>query len=168
MSHVSVAPDLVMAAAADLNNIASAIDQAHRSAAPATVALSPAAADEVSAGIAQLFSGHAQDYQAAAREAAAFHEQFVQNLMGSAQAYAAADVSNSYSLALNDPVQYLTVAGYTFISLIPGYFMISTITLLPPLWPLFPIFQFLALARFVTLFAEVITGSPISYPYFPD
>ena len=46
-------------------------------AAAPTVALIPAAADEVSASIAHLFSQHAQDYQALAGQAAVFHEQFV-------------------------------------------------------------------------------------------
>jgi PE family len=44
-------------------------------------------ADEVSASMAQLFSQHAQDYQASARQAAAFQEQFAQNLKTSAASY---------------------------------------------------------------------------------
>jgi hypothetical protein len=41
----------------------------------------------VSVTIAHLFSQHAQDYQAAARQAAAVQEQFLQNLKASAAAY---------------------------------------------------------------------------------
>ncbi|GAB2996661.1 PE family protein [Mycobacterium bourgelatii] len=167
MSHLSVAPDSLMAAAADLENMANSIDAAHRFAAPATLAVSPAAADEVSAGIAQLFSQHAQAYQAVARDAAAFQERFIQNLTASGSAYAAEDLGSSHSLALTDPVEYFTVAGYTFISLIPGYLILSAVTLIPPLWPLFPLVQVLAFARFGALVAEVLTLSPISYPYFP-
>ena len=54
-----------------------------------------AAADEVSASIAHLFSRQAQDYQALAGQAAAFHEQFVQNLTASAGSYAGAEAANA-------------------------------------------------------------------------
>ena len=54
----------------------------------------PAAADEVSAGIAHILSAHAQDYQALAGQAA-FHQQFVQNLTGSAGSYAGAEAANA-------------------------------------------------------------------------
>ena len=64
MSHVSVAPDMVTAAAADLRSIGSTLDAAHLATARATLAVAPAAADEVSASVAHLFSGHAQDYYA--------------------------------------------------------------------------------------------------------
>jgi hypothetical protein len=67
-------------------------------AAASTVAVIPAAADEVSASIAHLFSGHAQGHQALAGQAAAFHEQFVQHLNASARSYAAAEAANSVSL----------------------------------------------------------------------
>jgi hypothetical protein len=60
-------------------------------AAPPTVALVPAAADEVSAGVAHLFSQHAQDYHAVAAQAAAVQQQFVQNLKTSALSYASVE-----------------------------------------------------------------------------
>jgi PE family len=114
MSCVSVAPDSMVLAAADLGNIASALDEAHRLAAPTTRAVSPAAADEVSVGIAQVFSQHAQDYQGAAREAAAFQGQFVQNLTAGASSYAGTgrliasllQELDALSQALNGKVQY--------------------------------------------------------------
>ena len=46
-----------------------------------------AAADEVSASTAHLFSQHAQDYQALAGQASAFHGQFVQHLTAGAASY---------------------------------------------------------------------------------
>jgi hypothetical protein len=67
-------------AATDLATIGSTLGAAHTQAAAPTLAVMPAAADEVSAGVAQLFSQHAQDYHALAGKAAVFHEQFVQNL----------------------------------------------------------------------------------------
>ena len=89
MSLVTAAPELMTVAATDLANIGSTISAAHMAAATPTVAVIPAAADEVSSSIAHLFSQHAQDYQALAGQAAAFHEQFVQHLTSSAHAEAA-------------------------------------------------------------------------------
>ena len=78
--------------------IDSLLSAAHTAAAAPTVALVPAAADEVSASIAHLFSQHAGDYQAVARQAAAFHEQFTQNLNASAHSYASTEAANTSSL----------------------------------------------------------------------
>ncbi len=54
----------------------------------------PAAADEVSTGVAQLFSRCAQGYQAVAGQASAIHDQFVQRLTASATSYAGAEATN--------------------------------------------------------------------------
>ncbi len=94
MSLLIAVPESMTAAAADLANIGSAVSAAHMAAAAPTVAVIPAAADEVSSSIAHLFSQHAQDYQALAGRAAAFHEQFVQRLTSSAGTYASAEVAN--------------------------------------------------------------------------
>ena len=59
-----------------------------------TVVVVPAAAYEVSASIAHLLSDYGQEYQKLAGEAAAFHEQFVQPLTGSADSYAGAEAAN--------------------------------------------------------------------------
>jgi hypothetical protein len=67
MSYVIAAPEMMTAAAADVATIGATLDVANKAAALPTVAVTPAAADEVSASIAQLFSVHAQEYQAAAR-----------------------------------------------------------------------------------------------------
>jgi hypothetical protein len=58
----------------------------------------PAAADEVSAGIAHLFSRYAGGYQALAGQASAFHQQFVQQVNASARSYAATEAGNAASL----------------------------------------------------------------------
>ena len=91
MSYVLAAPELMTAAATDLAAIGSAVDAVHLAAAAPTTGLIPAAADEVSTGIAALFSTHAQDYQALAIRAAAAQGQFVTNLTTSAGAYASAE-----------------------------------------------------------------------------
>jgi hypothetical protein len=56
MSYVIAAPEMVTAAATDLATIDSDLSAAHSAAAQATLALAPAAPDEVSLGIARLFS----------------------------------------------------------------------------------------------------------------
>ncbi len=94
MSYVMVAPELMAAAATDVAAVGSTLGAAHLAAAAPTVAVIPAAADEVSAGIAHLFSAHAQEYQALAGQAAAFHQQFVQHLTASATSFASAEAAN--------------------------------------------------------------------------
>lgn len=63
MSFVSVAPEIVVAAATDLAGIGSAISAANAAAAAPTTAVLAAGADEVSAAIAALFGAHGQAYQ---------------------------------------------------------------------------------------------------------
>jgi len=94
MSYVIAAPEMMTAAAADLANIGSDVSAAHLAAAAPTVALVPAAADEVSKSIAHLFSQHGADYQTLAGRAATFHEDFVQNLTAGAHSYAGAEAIN--------------------------------------------------------------------------
>ena len=95
MSSVIAAPELITTAATDLANIGATLGTAHTAAAASTVTVLPAAADEVSAGIAHLFSAHAQDYQAVAGQAMVFHQQFTQNLTAGAGSYASAEVANA-------------------------------------------------------------------------
>jgi hypothetical protein len=87
MSYVIAAPEMMTKAATDVATIGSTLDVAHREAAAATVGMAPAAADEVSAAIASVFSRHAQAHQALASQASAFNGQFVQNLATGAAAY---------------------------------------------------------------------------------
>jgi hypothetical protein len=86
------------AAATDLATIGSNVDAAHLVAAAPTTAIVPAAADEVSTGIAALFSAQAQQFQGLAGKAAAFHDQFVQTLKTSAGSYSATEAAAAASL----------------------------------------------------------------------
>ena len=79
-------------------------------AAAPTLAVLPAAADEVSASIAHLFSQHAADDQALAGQAAAFNDQFVQHLTASAGSYA------SIEAAIASFLQDLNVSADSFVS----------------------------------------------------
>ncbi len=98
MSYVMAVSETMAAAATDVAAIGSTLNLAHMGAAAPTVAVIPAAADEVSASIANLFSRFAQDYHALAGQAAAFNEQFAQHLNASAGSYLAADAANAASL----------------------------------------------------------------------
>jgi hypothetical protein len=93
MSYVIAAPEIMTSAASDLATIGSNLHAAHTAAAAPTLAVMPAAADEVSVCIAHLFSLHAGDYQALAARAAAFQDQFVQNLTAGAFSYASIEAT---------------------------------------------------------------------------
>lgn len=95
MSYLIAIPDVLTTAAAEAASIGSAIGAANLAASAPTSTLVAAAADEVSAAIASLFSGHAQAYQAVSAQAAAFQEQFVKALSGASVAYAAAEAANA-------------------------------------------------------------------------
>jgi hypothetical protein len=93
MSYVIAAPEMMTAAATDLAGIGSVLSEAHAAAVAPTVALVPAAADEVSAGVAHLFSCYAEDFHGLAGKAAAFHEHFVGQLNAGASSYASTEAA---------------------------------------------------------------------------
>ncbi|OOK69234.1 PE family protein [Mycobacterium kansasii] len=112
MSHLIAVPEIVAAAASDLENIGSSISVANAAAQWPTTAVLAAGADDVSAAIAALFSTHAQAYQTLSAQAAAFHAQFVRTLNAGAGSYAAAEAANASPLqpvvdAINAPTQAL-------------------------------------------------------------
>ena len=95
MSYVIAAPDMLAAAATDLAGIGSSLSEANTAAAASTTRVIAAAADEVSAAIASLFSSHGTAFQALSAQAADFHSQFVQALNSAKGAYAAAEAANA-------------------------------------------------------------------------
>ena len=106
--YVIAAPEMMTAAATDLATIGSDLSAAHTAAAAPTTGLIPAAADEVSAGIAHLFSQYGGGFQALAGKASVFHDQFVQNLKASAGAYTSAEAANAALLRPGSFVSTLT------------------------------------------------------------
>ena len=102
MSYVLAEPQMMAAAATDVAAISSTVSAAHMAAAAPTVSLIPAAADQVSTGIAQLFSGVAQDFHALVGQAATFGQQFAQHLHLGAGSYTAAEAVSAASLRLPD------------------------------------------------------------------
>lgn len=98
MPHLVVAPELLASAATDLTGIGSALNAANVAAALPTTGLLAAAADEVSAAVAAVFAGHAQEYQALSGQVSAFHQQFVQSLTVGACSYAAVEAAGTKPL----------------------------------------------------------------------
>jgi hypothetical protein len=95
MSYVIAAPEMMTSAATDLATIGSDLSAAHTAAALPTAGLIPAAADEVSAGIAHLLSTYAGRFQTLAGKAAVFHEQFVHNLKSGASSYTSTEAAST-------------------------------------------------------------------------
>ena len=101
MSFVTAAPEQVQAAAQDLAGIRSSLLEASASVAVPTTGVVPAAADEVSAGVAAMFSNFGQEFQALSTQAQAFHEQFVDLLNAGAGAYMSTEAANVEQNLLN-------------------------------------------------------------------
>ena len=95
MSFVTAQSETMAAAANALHGIGSVMVAQNAVAAPPTTAVTPAAADDVSALTATQFAAHAQLYQAVSAQAAAMHELFVNTLGASAQSYAATEAANA-------------------------------------------------------------------------
>ncbi|QLL05849.1 PE family protein [Mycobacterium vicinigordonae] len=88
MSYVVAGPGALAAAASDLARIGSAITASNVSAALQTAGVPAAAADGVSAAVADFWSAHAKGYQQVSAQMSALHEQLVQRLGSTAASYA--------------------------------------------------------------------------------
>ncbi len=99
MSFLHVAPEALKAAASNIAGIGSEISSANAAASLPTTGVVAAAADEVSAQVAALFSSYAQGYQRLSFQVSAFHDKFVQALGASAASYANAERGAAQTLA---------------------------------------------------------------------
>jgi hypothetical protein len=95
MTFVTTQPEMLTAAASQLQGIGTAIATQNAAAAAPTTGVIPAAADEVSALTAAQFANHAQMYQTVSAQAAAMHEMFVRILSASAGSYATTEAANA-------------------------------------------------------------------------
>ena len=131
MSYVIAAPEMMTSAATDLATIGSNVNAAHMVAAARTSSVIPAAADEVSASIAHLFSQHAANYQALAAQAAAFNDQFVQHLTAGAFSYT--DIEATLAWLLQN-LQNLNVNADEIVNFYVGLIALlpSIVASLPP------------------------------------
>jgi hypothetical protein len=145
MSLLKAVPELLVEAAADLETIDSALQKAHTLAAGSTLAVLPAAADEVSAKIAHLFSDYGREYQQLAGQAAVFHESFVQHLNASAGMYAGAEAVNTALLPLQPLIS--TVDSIIRASGLQG--------------PLYDLWESVSYQIFKTIFLDNLVGNSV-------
>lgn len=99
MSFLQATPEALATAASNIAGIGTEINSANAAAALPTTKLVAAAADQVSAEVAALFSAHAQGYQQLSAQVAAFHDKFVQMLGAGATSYATAERAAAQTLA---------------------------------------------------------------------
>ena len=99
MTNLIAQPELMAAAAADLAEIRSSLGAANAAAAGSTTGLLPAAADEVSAACAKLFSTYGQEYQAVIARMSALHGQFAQAVAAGGLSYVETEIANAAAAA---------------------------------------------------------------------
>jgi hypothetical protein len=95
MTFVTTQPEVLAAAAGQLQEFGAAIAAQNSAAATPTVGVVPAAADEVSALTAMQFSAHAATYQAVSAQASAIYDMFVRILGVSGDSYATTEAANA-------------------------------------------------------------------------
>jgi hypothetical protein len=101
MSYVNTAPAAIAAAATQLEGVGTSFATESAGAASATTAIAPAAADEVSALQAGVFSTYGQLYQTVSAKAQAIHQQFVNTLQQSSGSYQETEAANQAGTAAN-------------------------------------------------------------------
>ena len=94
MSFVKTLPESLATAAGQLEGIGNSFSAQNAAAAAPTTGLPPAAADEVSALQAGIFSTYGQLYQTVSAQAQAIHQQFVNLLGTSAGSYGQTEAAN--------------------------------------------------------------------------
>lgn len=154
MSAVVAVPDLLAQAATHVAIIGQTLGAASQTTAASTRAVLPAAADEVSAAVAQLFSQFGQDYQTAARQAAAYQQQFVQHLSAAANSYAGAEAANASLLLPATAAAGLPSLDEVFSSLI------STVTGL--FWQALAYLYYLGFLLLIPIYAALALWLPVA------
>ncbi len=111
MTNLIAEPQLLTAAAANAQQINSAISQARAAAAGPTTSVVAAAQDEISAMTAQLFGSYGEQYQALLQQASVFHDGFVAALSSAGNTYAEAELAASSLLGGAGAVPAATAVG---------------------------------------------------------
>jgi phage-related protein len=117
---LTVIPEALTTAAADVTRIGTSLSEAHALAAPATTSIAPAAADEVSTAIAAVFGNVGQFWQGLAVQAAAFHQQFTAALSSAGELYTEAERDGAGLLGLNGSFSQRTGVSQDVISIQTG------------------------------------------------
>ncbi len=120
MTFVITDPDMLAAAADELQGIGSALEATNTAAAAPTTGVLPPAADSVSARTAALLDAHAQQYQAFAAQAESFQNQFVQTLIAAQNSYAETETANTATMQLTSATSTPTTTSPTNVALIMG------------------------------------------------
>jgi hypothetical protein len=100
MSFVTTHPEIMSAAAFDLQGIGSQMAAGNAAVAGPTTGVLAPAADEVSGLAAAQFATHAAMYQTVSAQAAAIHQMFTTALGNGAGSYASAEAANVAAAAL--------------------------------------------------------------------
>ena len=139
MPNVSVAPNALTVAAADLAELGSAVSAHTAMATHCTAGMAAAAVDEISVAAADLFRTYAQGYQELLTQAAEFHDAFTRTLTAAGAAYAQAEAANAAALAgapaLTEPVTALIMGGVGNPDPIPLYIEAVHERFIQPLYP---------------------------------
>ncbi len=101
MSFLSVVPEMVTAAAGNLEGIGSALTAANAAVATSTTGVAAPGADAVSAAIATVFGTHGQQYQSLGAQLTAFHERFVGALNAGMSQYLGTDAASARQSVVN-------------------------------------------------------------------
>lgn len=163
MSSVIAVPGVMTSAATDLATITSNLNAAHLMAAPPTLAVLPAAADEISTGVAHLFSRYAEDYQRLARKAADFQEQFAQQLTAGAGAYAGAEAANTALLQpFGDIAGSIGTVGSQLLNTV-ATFRGAFVTALTPVLAIVAFIAIIAIIVAAVLILQLLNGAGFTY-----
>jgi PE family/PPE-SVP subfamily C-terminal region len=112
MSFLTTIPEELLAAAAQLEGVGSSLAAQNAGAAAPTTSVAPAAADQVSAIQAAVFSTYGTMYQQIAAQAQEIQQQFVQTLGLSSGTYSATEAANAADATPADQFsQFLTNAA---------------------------------------------------------
>lgn len=95
MFSVTVHPEALASAAADLDGLGSALRAGNTLAASRTAGVTSAAADTVSVLTAAQFAAHSAIYQAVTAQAAVVHDLFVTTLRANAGSYHTTEAANA-------------------------------------------------------------------------
>ncbi|MDP7704521.1 PE-PPE domain-containing protein [Mycobacterium sp. TY815] len=98
MTNLLVAPEFITTAVTDIANIGSTVSAASAAAAAPTTGLLAAAADEVSAAIANFFGTHGQEFQSFVGQVEAFQSSFRQTLAEAANAYVQTEIASAAAI----------------------------------------------------------------------
>lgn len=128
MTAFAIVPEFIRSAVEEIQAIGSAVTTASASAAIPTCDLLAAAADEISVAIAESFRAYGQEFQIIFEQLAAFREQFVLNLAGSANRYAQAEAEAA--AALEGVLTLPSLAGSA--ASIPPFNGLNTIVVVGP------------------------------------